>query len=61
MEIKNIKDNIVNDPEFIKLLKHSHYNLTNEKLSRLAKCTIDVRMFLYFMLLIRTKLSDLSL
>ena len=37
IEIKNIKDNIVNDAQFIKLLTYSHYNPTNEKLSRLTK------------------------
>ena len=37
MDIKNIKANIASDTEFIKILKYSHYNPTNEKLSRLTK------------------------
>jgi len=37
MHIKNIKANILNDVEFMKILKCSHYNPTQEKLDRMVK------------------------
>lgn len=37
MEIKSIKDIINNNYEFLDMLKYSHYNPSNEKLSKISK------------------------
>lgn len=36
MKIKNIKGNIGGNPEFLNILKLSHYNPTDEKLNKIA-------------------------